>query len=79
MNKSALAIGVVATAMAAILSRPAIRATIRDDIAPSQRERVARTICQAEAEVGGEQYVSCMHRLAPSLPVIWPITIVQTY
>jgi hypothetical protein len=78
MHQSALVIGVVAAAMAAVLTRPAIRETILDDITPSRLANVARTVCQAEAEVGGEPYVPCMHRLVPGLPVIWPNEIART-
>jgi hypothetical protein len=68
MNARILALGIVAAALAAFLTRPSIRAELRDALDPSSQVAVARTICQAEADLGKSGFDVCIHRAFPHLP-----------
>jgi hypothetical protein len=79
MRAPYLAIGVAAAAMAAMVTRPAMREAILDGIDPSRPAEVAQVVCRAEADVvGGEPFIPCMRRLVPGLPFSWADQMTQS-
>ena len=68
MNDVTLTLTIVAMAFFALLSRPSIRAQFDAAFDSSSQVAVARTICRAETDVGGDRYEPCVHRLIPNMP-----------